>query len=262
MDTFVQVTVFLVLPYVALAALVGGCIYRLVSWLSARRITGLRSVAIVPNTFGYRRVLWDLVKRVFAFYTLRNMEGDRTLVVGSVLFHYGISIVLLAHLGLVVPLPISPGLHDWLGLYVGGAAGLVALAGLVILIVRRIRLPRMRELSTLGEYFAPGLLLAIIAFGLVQTLVVRPDYMDTVAPWLTSILEFSPNLAPIAGVGFFTIAHVALALVFIAYVPYGQMVHWLGYLFNPTLTGPSFRVGTTPAPAFPGVGSHSGRRPT
>ncbi len=243
MDPILEVAVFLVLPYVALAALVGGVAYRLYRWLSARSLTGLRSVAVVPNTFRSSDVTKDLVKRVFTFYTFSNMETDRSLYVGSLLFHYGIAVVLVSHLALVVPVPISPQLHAQLALYLGGASGLVALAGLLILLFRRTGVPRMRQISFFGDYFAVALLLGIIGFGLLQTLVVRPDYMDTVSPWLVSILSFRPNLAPIANVGPFTVAHVALALVFIGYVPYGKMVHMFAYLANPTIVRTSAPVG-------------------
>ena len=240
MDPIVQVGVFLVLPYAALAVFVVGVLYRLAQWLIARRITGLHSVALVPNTFGYGAVLWDLIKRVFGFYTLPKMEKDRSLIVGGIMFHYGIWIVLLSHLALVVPLPISAQMHDLLGLYVGGTAGVLALAGLLVLLVRRSGSAKMRLISGAGDYFLIGLLLTIIALGLTQTLVLRPDYMDTISPWLTSLITLSPNLSPIASVSIITTLHVAFTLVFIAYIPWSKMVHVVAYLFNPTVTGPSY----------------------
>ena len=249
MDSVIELTVFLVLPYVTLVALVVGAAIRLRSWLSARAITGLRSVAVVPNTFRTRRVLKDLFRRVFTFYTLSNMETDRTLYVGSLLFHYGIVIVLASHLALVVPVPISSQLHSEIALYLGGAAGLAAFAGLLILLGRRVGRPRIRAVSFFDDYFAVGLLVGVIVFGLLQTLVFRPDYMDTVSPWLISILTLQPNLAPIANVGTVTIVHIALTLIFLAYVPYGKMVHVVAYLFNPTVTRTSQHVGAeVPAP--------------
>jgi len=257
MDALVEVGVFLVLPYAAMAVFVVGVVYRLYEWLAPGGRTGLRSVAVVPNTFGTAHVLWDLLKRVFGFYTLPKMEKDRTLIVGTMMFHYGIWVVLLSHLGLIVPLPISTPVHDALGLYVGGVAGLLTLAGLLVLLVRRTGTRDLRRISFFDDYFAVGLLLLILAFGLVQTLVVRPDYLSTVSPWLVSVLSFAPNLAPIAGVGLFTVLHVTVTLVFIAYLPYGKMVHAVAYLFNPTVTGPSFRVGTEGLP--PAAFTHAPR---
>ena len=259
MDAFVEVAIFLVLPYAAIVAFAAGVIYRLYEWLAPQGRTGLRSVAVVPNTFGFFGVVKDLIKRFFGFYTLHKMESDRALIVGTMMFHYGIWVVLLAHLGLIVPLPITAQVHDMLGLYVGGAAGLVTLAGLLVLIARRIGAPRMRQISFFEDYFAGGLLLAIIAFGLLQTLVVKPDYLDTVSPWLVSILTLHPNLAPIANVGLFTVLHVTLALVFIAYVPYGRMAHMVAYLFNPTIVGPSFRVAAENLPSVAVTRSPRGR---
>ena len=242
MDALVQVAVFLVLPYAALVAFVVGVVWRVRGWLTARGRTGLRSVAILPNAYGRSEVAGDLVKRVTVFYSLPKMEDDRTLIVGTMMFHYGIWVVLVSHLGLIVPLPISARTHYWLGFYIGGVAGFLTLAGLLVLTVRRIRSPSLRRISFFDDYFAVGLLFLIITFGLIQTLVVQPNYLSTVSPWLVSILTFSPNLSPIAGVGIFTILHITLALVFIAYIPYGKMAHIVAYMFTPTLTGPSFRV--------------------
>jgi len=96
-------------------------------------------------------------------------------------------------------------------------------------------------------------------FGLLQTLVVKPDYLDTVSPWLVSILTLQPNLAPIANVGLFTILHITLALVFIAYLPYGRMAHMVAYLFNPTVTGASFTVAAENLASAPVTRSPGGR---
>lgn len=260
MDPLVEVGVFLILPYAALAAFVIGVIWRTYGWLAPRGRTGLRSVAALPHTFDSSDVARDVAKRVAVFYTLPKMENDRTLIVGTMMFHYGIWVVLISHFGLIVPLPISSQTHYLLGLYLGGAAGLVTLAGLLVLTARRIQSPSLRRISFFDDYFAVALLFLIIVFGLVQTLVIQPDYLTTVSPWLVSVLTFAPNLSPIAGVGVFTILHIGLALVFIAYLPYGKMAHIVSYMFVPTITGPSFRVDTprlpsTATPQPPGGGS-------
>jgi nitrate reductase gamma subunit len=259
MDALVEVGVFLILPYAAAALFVGGVVWRVRQWLAARARTGLRSVAVVPNTFESSDVARDITKRVFVFYTLPKMEDDRTLIVGTMMFHYGIWVVLLAHLGLIVPLPISNQTHALLGLYIGGAAGLLTLAGLLVLTARRVVSPSLRRISFFDDYFAVALLFLVIGFGLLQTLVIQPDYLNTVSPWLVSILSFHPNLAPIAGVGIFTILHIAVALVFIAYLPYGKMAHIVAYMFNPTITGRSVRVGTENLAASSAAATPRGR---
>ena len=113
--------------------------------------------------------------------------SDRLLLVGSFLFHWGIWIALLGHLSMIVPpeqFGISKDLHKAVALYVGGAAGVASLTGLVLLLIRRAARSDVRRLSFLDDWFALVLLLALIAVGNYQTLVLHLLYMETVAPWV------------------------------------------------------------------------------
>jgi len=58
--------------------------------------------------------------------------------------------------------------------------------------VRRLVRPDVRKLSFLDDWFALVLLLAIVGLGNVQTLVLHPNYMETVSPWLQNVLLGNP----------------------------------------------------------------------
>ena len=247
-NPIVDALLFVALPYLALILLVAGLTYRAAGWLAPKQLTGLRTVSIVPNVFGRTDVVKNMLKRILGFYTLPKMEGDRTLIVGSMLFHYGIWAVLIGHLAMVVPLGMSPGLHSAVALYLGGVAGSASFVGLLVLAARRVSVPRVRSISYVDDYFAVAILFAVVASGLVQTLFTRPDYMASVAPWLVSLLTFRPELASLSQAGPMTMAHVVITLLFIAYVPLGKMTHVVSYLFMPTIAKSGQRVGDVGIP--------------
>ncbi len=230
-----SLTVFIygALPYISLLLLVGGVIYRFAGWLSAGGLTGLYSVAVKGYTWGFGSRLGEVLKRIFLLYTLTM--SDRLLLVGSFLFHWGIWIALLGHASMIIPpehFGMSKELHKAIATYVGGAAGVVSLIGLILLLIRRIARSDVRRLSFLDEWFALVLLLALVAVGNYQTLVLHPHYMEIV---VQSVLAGSPRLEYVAQWDPVTKLHVFLALVFIGYVPLGKLIHPFSFLAMPTL---------------------------
>ena len=127
---------------------------------------------------------------------------------------------------------MSKELHKAIATYVGGAAGVVSLIGLILLLIRRIARSDVRRLSFLDGWFALVLLLALVAVGNYQTLVLHPHYMEIV---VQSVLAGSPRLEYVAQWDPVTKLHVFLALVFIGYVPLGKLIHPFSFLAMPTL---------------------------
>lgn len=186
---------------------------------------------------------------------------------GSLLFHWGgIWIALVGHLGLLIPpeqleaMGISPAMHVLLARAIGGLGGIMALIGMLVLVSRRladrsvkvgnfvVKLP-MRSLSYLDDYFADALLLVIILLGLVQTLwleYVRPGFFEySVAPWIWNLASFNVSKAVsyIMAAPPITLAHVILAMVFIAYFPWGKMMHLFSFIYiSPTIARPSIKI--------------------
>lgn len=256
---------FGVLPYIAFLVFVAGIVYRIYCWTRPAGLTGMYSVNVGLYESGWGSVIKDVLKRIFLFYTLSDREKDRPLFYGSLMFHWGIWIALIGHLGIVVPEPvlsryfgITPQLHHAMALYVGGAGGIMALSGLLILTVRRmvgassqvrvlntytVKIP-IRDFSFIDDYFADAVLLSIIALGLSQTLGItpfHPSYIGAVASWAQSLILLHPNVRVIQGMTLLQ-AHALLAMIFIAYFPWGKMIHPFSYLFMPTISRPGIKV--------------------
>jgi len=251
-------------PYAVVLIFIVGIVYRLARWLMPKGLTGLYNVNATVGGDDYGKITLEILKRIFLFYTLPGT--DNTLFIGSLLFHWGIWIALIGHLGIVIPseyleswFGLSPSMHHVVALYVGGMAGTMALMGLLILIVRRItgrtvtiklvneykvRMP-LTMFSFLDDYFADAILLAIIVLGLSQTLGITPTnpmYIEEVSNWMWSLVTFHPNVSYIVADPLLQ-AHALLAMIFIAYFPWGKMMHPFSLIYiSPTVARPSIKI--------------------
>lgn len=255
---------FGLLPYIVLVVFLSGILYRVYLWVRARSLTGLHNVNVGWYEDGRAAVTKDVLKRIFLFYTIGDRERDRRLYVGSMFFHWGIWVALFGHLGVFLPqsylsaVGVTPQLHPFLALYVGGGGGLVALVGLLLLTERRVQgvgtsvrlvnehrvqVP-LRRLSFLDDYFAVFILLALIGTGLFQTFFIAPGnsgYLAGVASWMGSLVALNPNVSYIASRSTFQV-HMFIVMLFLAYFPWGKMIHPFSYLFMPTISRRSEKV--------------------
>jgi nitrate reductase gamma subunit len=170
----------------------------------------------------------------------------KLLTSGSMLFHVGILFVLAGHIaGLLVPIEfynaigISSELYHGGAVALGGLSGLIALAGISILLYRRIANARVRMNSDMSDYVSDGLLWLVIVLGLAFTLgyglLHGPyEYRATVGPWIRSVLMLQPDIALMAGVPLLLQVHIALAFVLFGVSPFTRLVHMysmpIGYL--------------------------------
>ena len=170
----------------------------------------------------------------------------KMLTAGSMLFHVGILLVFAGHVaGLLVPLAfynalgISSELYHGAAVVLGGLSGLVALAGISILLFRRIANARVRKNSDFSDYFSDGLLWLVIFLGLAFTLgysiVYGPyEYRATVGPWIRSVLSLQPDTALMAGVPLLLQVHIVLAFALFGLSPFTRLIHIysipIGYL--------------------------------
>jgi nitrate reductase gamma subunit len=122
-----------------------------------------------------------VLKETLLFPSL--FRSDRFLWATSWLFHAMLALIVLGHLRVVTDFPwLWNALHidaDSMSAVVGGAAGVMILAMLVLLIGRRIATPRVREISAPGDYFAVFLLLAIVLTGNAMRFLGHVDLAET-----------------------------------------------------------------------------------
>ena len=190
--------------------------------------------------------------------TSQLME-KRWLMLGSPLFHVGLLFVVLGHgLGLVVPASVTAAfgitqeMYHVVALSAGILAGVVACAGLVILLARRFVTKARLRIVTRRADVAMYVLLGLVAFfGMWNTLGVNLlgggyDYRATVGVWFRSLFTFQPDPALMAGAPWSYQVHAIAAFGLFAIWPFTRLVHlWsipLGYLLRPLIVYRANRV--------------------
>ncbi|NUS17666.1 MAG: respiratory nitrate reductase subunit gamma [Streptomyces sp.] len=207
------------LPYVAFALLVSGLVWR----------------------HRYDKFGW----------TTRSSQiyESRLLSWASPVFHYGILFVLAGHLlGLFVPaswtdaIGVDEHAYHLLSLIGGTLAGVLAIAGIALLVYRRRTNAPVLLATTRNDKLMYVLLVGAIAMGLYAKLAHSDihrgyDYRDTIAVWARSLFRLDPRTDLMGGVPVDYKIHAVIGMVVIAIVPYTRLVHMfsapLQYFFRP-----------------------------
>lgn len=184
-------------------------------------------------------------------WTTRSSQlyESRLLRLGSPLFHFGLLAVLGGHvLGIVIPaswtaaVGVSDHAYHLLSVSFGTLAGLATIAGLVILLYRRITVPAVRQATTLSDKVMYLLLATAIGTGMLNTVGSNLlgggyDYRATVSPWFRSLFTLHPQPELMVGVPISFQFHNLVVLTLLAIWPYTRLVHVfsapLGYLTRP-----------------------------
>jgi len=180
-----------------------------------------------------------LRKRPFEYTTrATSMFGRDALGVASLLLHWGIVILLLGHaIGIVGGVL---GLGSWVlaFFWIGVVGGLMAVAGSIMALLRRLFVPEVRALSQHDDYGVHVFLILIMGMALYQSLVQwiwGASY--NAGLWLASLFRFQPEPELMVGAPLYTQLHVGLAFAFLAYFPFTKLVHaWtlpVNYLVRP-----------------------------
>jgi len=174
-------------------------------------------------------------------YSWRSQSSQllrrRQLIWGSNLFHVGILVIFLGHFGgLLTPVVV----WDWLGvthtfkqimaMTVGGIAGLFCLAGLIMLLHRRLTDPRILKTSSFGDIAILFLLLTQLLLGL-TSIHVSAHHLDgsemfLLMNWAQHIVTFRPGAASfVAPVSIIFKLHLVLGMTIFLVFPFTRLVH-------------------------------------
>ena len=174
-------------------------------------------------------------------YTWRSGSSQllrrRQLIWGSNLFHVGILIIFLGHLvGLLTPIwmfdsvGISHTSKQWMAIVIGVIAGVMLLAGITLLVHRRLFDARIRRTSSFGDIAVPLLLYAQLILGLC-TIPVSLNHLDghqmvQFMNWAQGILTLQPGVsALVADANPIFKLHLFLGMTIFLIFPFTRLVH-------------------------------------
>ncbi|MBD8044483.1 respiratory nitrate reductase subunit gamma [Arthrobacter sp. Sa2BUA2] len=208
-----------VLPYVVIAVLVLGSVWR------------------------YRYDQFGWTTRSSQLYEARILR------IASPLFHFGILAVIVGHVvGLLIPrswtegVGISDSAYHAMALSIGIIAGIGTLVGIVLLIYRRRTTGPVFMATTKNDKLMYVVLLGALLAGLATTMISVFDenvtaYRETVSPWFRSIFIFQPDIVAMTAASLSFKIHTLWGLALFAIWPFTRLVHAftapLHYLFRP-----------------------------
>lgn len=215
-------------------------------------------------------------------WTTRSSQvyESRLLRLGSPLFHVGILLVLLGHVGgLLVPetwtgaVGISEHTYHVVAVGLGGVAGAATVVGVAILIYRRGTVGPVFSATTRSDkamYVAPGLTILVGVINTFGNVASAYDYRQSVSLWVRGVLSFHVDTTLMAGAPLGFQVHALLACLMFAMWPFTRLVHVfsvpLGYLARPYIVyrsrGHIDAVGARhPRPGWEPTRRHAPRKP-
>lgn len=161
---------------------------------------------------------------------------------GSNLFHVGILLLFFGHLfGLLTPkelyhaLGLSTEAKQLLAIVAGGVFGTMCLAGLILLVHRRLAEPRIRATSSTMDIVVLLWILVTLLLGLASIFVSLGhrdgSVMVLLGNWAQHIVTFRGGAADyIAGVHWIYKVHLFFGMTLFVLFPFSRLVHvWSGF---------------------------------
>jgi nitrate reductase gamma subunit len=226
--------------YLAILIFIVGSIYVVGKWIFIPKgktgtYFGFHNLFDYPGQTTRMKAFENILGRMFLFTSAKRDPYIRWL---SLSFHWSLWIIILAHLDLVtssyfVSIGIPESLLSDLGAYLGTTLAFVMVISGLLLVARRIKDPYLRRLSTVGDYFAILLVVAIGISGIYMRFVLPPLFAyQSVSPWIFSLASLTPLNFPYE-LPF--IAHILLVSTLLIYFPFSKFLHPYSFFTNPNL---------------------------
>ena len=258
----------IIIPYLALITFIVGFVMRVNDW--ARSPVPFR----IPSTCGQQKslpwikhskidnpfstggVIIRMILEILLFRSLfRNTkctmnEGakisyvwEKWLWLFSLAFHYSFLIVLVRHLRFFLePVPVCFQMLDKLdgflqiGLPGVMISGVLLLAAVIFLLLRRIIISQVRYFSLAADFFPLFLIIAIAVSGIMMRYFIKVDIVG-VKELTMGLVTFHPHIPE--GIGAVFYVHVFFVSVLLAYFPFSKLMHLAGIFLSPTRNLPN-----------------------
>jgi nitrate reductase gamma subunit len=252
-----------IIPYLAIIIFVLGFINRIIDW--ARSPVPFR----IPTTCGQQKTLpWIkpasidnpsttggvIVRMILEVVFLRSLfrntkcelkegskisyEWEKWLWLFSLAFHWAFFTVLFRHLRFFTePVPACVQLLEKLdgflqiGLPILMLSGVVLLAAVTFLFLRRIWIPQVKYISLGSDYFPLFLIFGIAFTGILMRYFTKVDIVGVKA-FTMGLVTFKPHITE--GIGSIFYVHLFFVSILLAYFPFSKLMHLGGIFMSPT----------------------------
>jgi len=197
--------------------------------------------AVFPYVAVIVAVLMGIYRYMNDRFTYSSLSSqlleNRILFWGSVPWHYGVIIILTAHVvAFLFPVLWGDWIADQTRLYImeliGLSLALMAIIGMTILIVRRFRNTRAMAVMSVMDWVLLLVLLSQVILGFWTALVYRWGsdwYLHTAVPWLYSLVVFDPQIQYVTVLPWEVKLHMLGGFLIILLFPFTRLVHIVTY---------------------------------
>ena len=244
-----------VLPYISVAVLTIGLLYRIGRWASGRVVHNITLTSAPTTQAG---ALADIATEAVLFRSL--YKADKSLWGGSWIMHMSLFMILGGHvmgigfLGLQFYYIGLTSAHtsEYLSNLLGTSFGVLVLLGLMYLLYRRLTINEVKLVSAPSDYLHLIMLIAIVTAGNLMRFV--PEWgihYEPVRDYVANLLTLTP-ITPDMEVmhkPMFAI-HLLLVQILMMYLPFSKLLHIPGMFAHRWIVN---RPYVEPAPGMPGV---------
>lgn len=198
---------FIILPYLALLSFLMGTIYRY--WFMPFQVSSLSS----------------------------QFLESKKLYFGSRPFHWGIIFLFFGHLtAFLIPGTVLAWNQVPLRLYILEVSALtfalLFIAGLILLVIRRVESPRIRQVTSYMDVFVYVILTLQAITGIWTATFFRWGsswFAIVLAPYLKSVFLFNPDVNAVSQLPLVVQLHIVGAFVLVGMIPFTRFIHFLVY---------------------------------
>jgi nitrate reductase gamma subunit len=253
----------IIIPYLAVALFIYGVIARIAGWARSPVPFRITTTAGQQETLPWIKqdkidnpsstggVIVRMLLEIFLFRSLfRNtsasLDGsgklafrlEKWLWLFALAFHYAFLAVILRHLRFFLePVPACIQLLETLdgflqvGLPVMMLSGVVLLAAVTFLFIRRLFIGRVRYISLASDYFPLFLIFGIAFTGLLMRYFTKASIVK-IKELAMGLVTFHPVVPE--GIDVIFYIHLFLVCVLLAYFPFSKLMHMGGIFLSPT----------------------------
>lgn len=254
----------IIIPYLAIITFVVGFVMRVKDWACSPVPFAIPTTCgqqeslpwikpnKIDNPFSTGGVIIRMALEILLFRSLfRNTtcklnEGptisyvwEKWLWLFSLAFHYSFLVVLVRHLRFFLePVPVCFQILDkvdgflQIGLPGVMLSGVVLLAAVIFLLLRRIIISQVRYFSLAADFFPLFLIIGIAVSGIMMRYFTKVDIVG-VKELTMGLATFRPHI-PDGSIGAIFYVHVFFVSVLLAYFPFSKLMHSGGVFLSPT----------------------------